>query len=393
MDWTEEEMSILIEAWKQVEVNAKDFHPTRNKVSGGCDHRIMQRLPQRFTQRRTACAISVQRYKVYEVIRAINQFDEKQQSIGGQLWVNLSKEERAKVPMPARVRKTSNLLTQKSYNMLLKLKSVRKWSKIRRVIKPKPEVSLTYTLPQRNCHSCWSGPQVRALVRSWSHAMKSSGTSVEAFGRQRSFSSATAYTPWNHSTLSAWRKMKRLAASYLFIQDFNTRHAPAKWFQLSDETQNVWLDWNALPADFEDISQEIFNEIHSVDFPDEDNKRPNRRIQSPHLPDSSPVEVPKARKQACDNHRECNSFYEHMERLQEKQFSQDMQRLRTEIQRDIRQNTDMVRDIFFERLGNPKENGDASFVANLLNDQHRQVRNQFAQFQNENDNIFVFDSA
>ncbi|KAL3661541.1 hypothetical protein V7S43_013301 [Phytophthora oleae] len=407
-DWTEEEMSMLIEAWKEVETKAKGFHPTRNKVSGGFDHRIVQLLPQRFSKRRTACAISVQRYKLYEAIRSINHFDEKQQSAGGQLWFNLSKEERSN-SMPVRIRKTGNILTQESYNTLVKLKSVRKWTKVRRVIKPKPKPSLTYVRPQKSCHSCWSAPEVRALVRSWSRVLKTSGTSVQAFDSQSDFDSATAYTPWNHSTFSAWRKMKRLVASYLFIQDFNGRHSPAKWFQLSDGTQDAWLDWGALPTDFEDISKDIFDEIHSIESPTrgqndspegnveakEDQKTPKLHAQSPHLPDSNPFEVPKSGKQVRDNHGECNSFYEQMERLQEKQFNQDIQRLRTEIQRDIRRSTDMVRAIFFERLGDPKEDGDASFVENLLNDQQRQVGDQFVQFQREHisESKYVYDSG
>ncbi|KAG7376606.1 hypothetical protein PHYPSEUDO_013045 [Phytophthora pseudosyringae] len=431
-DWTEEETTMLIDAWSDVESYMKSY----TKFAGGVDKHLAAHLSRHGSRARTPFAINCHRNKLYEIVRFINRFDEMQQSRGGRSWFDLSKPERDKLEMSVRIRKTSYALTRESYKTLVKLKSVQKWTKVRHVIAPKPKIALKGNIcrPEK-CHSCWSASEVKALVRSWSLVLKKSSTSVSAFVDQSSAQPATQYTPWNHCTVSAWRKMKRLATSYLFIRDFNDRRAPAKWFQLSDSEQNNWMDWDSLPADFEDISQDLFDEIHSVDIalavenattrsklseveaesslkalnqvgnssplitywssPDESVEgaeespkastvnppRPELRTKSPHLLTISPIRIQKGVKQTRDEHQECASFYEHMEQLQQKQFKQAIQRLRTEVERDIRLSTDMARAIFFERLGDPEESGDATFVANLLDEQQRQVRLHFAQFQ------------
>ncbi|KAI9993213.1 hypothetical protein PInf_015284 [Phytophthora infestans] len=207
--------------------------------------------------------------------------------------------------------------------------------------------------------------------------------------------------------------MKRIATSYLFIQDFDTRYAPAKWFELSDGAQNMWIDWNALPVDFEDISRDIYDEIHKVDFPSSslgknlytalphncsipreisgdnsivlklDPPGPKLRTISPLLPDFNLTKSPKSTMQACDQHKACNDLYEKMERRQNKQFKRAIRCLRTDIEREIREGADVARAVLFERLGSPGDSGDATFVANLLDDQQRQLRDRFARFQRD----------
>ncbi|KAG3002395.1 hypothetical protein JG687_00004133 [Phytophthora cactorum] len=424
--WTEEETTMLVKTWSAVESSSKNYRPTRNKFGGGLDDHIAAQFSLRSSKNRTPSGIHVQRCKLYDAIRFIHRFDEMQQTCGGTLWFDLSNQERDRVAMTDRATKTSLNLTRKAFNTLVKLKSVRKWTKVRHAVVPKPKayVEADVCSPEK-CHSCWSTFEVKSLVRSWSLFMKKSSSSVTAFVTQSSAESATSYTPWNHSTMSAWRKMMRIATSYLFIRDFNKRYAPAKWFQLSDGVQDMWLDWTTLPSDFEDISKDIYEEIHRVDFPlssqtvaigkvsskalgfntgspskelressliAHNPPRPKLRTESPHLADSNPTHTQEGAKHARDQHKECNDLYEYMEKLQNKQFKQGIQRLRADIERDIREGADAARAVLFDQLGNPGENGDATFVANLLADQQRQLRDRFAQFQRDesvvNQNLF-----
>ncbi|ETL48431.1 hypothetical protein L916_01957 [Phytophthora nicotianae] len=429
-EWTEEETAMLVEAWNTVESSSKDYHPTRNKFAGGLDERITELFSRRSNKKRSTSGVHVQRCKLYDAIRFIHRFDEMQQTCGGRLWFDLSTEERVKIATTDRTSKTVFALTRESYKTLVKLKSVRKWTNVRHAIVTKPKLYVEADLcgPEA-CSSCWSTSEVKSLVRSWCRFMKKSNCSVGAFVTQSSAESATSYTPWNHSTVSAWRKLKRIATSYLFIQDFNKRYAPAKWFQLSDGTQNMWLDWTALPADFEDISKDVYDEIRSVDFLESsqtiDNDKVNGRefnagrqlkalredhlvgnntprlkrvrTDSPHLPESKCTKTQKDSKQASDQHKACNDLYEHLERLQERQFKQAIQRLRSNLERDIRESTNAVRAVLFERLGDPGDSGDATFVANLLDDQQRQLRDRFLQFQRDettvNGDIFDISSS
>ncbi|EGZ21789.1 hypothetical protein PHYSODRAFT_247300 [Phytophthora sojae] len=437
-DWTKSDISLLIEIWSDLETGVAACRIDPQDLAGGMDKRIAALLPKQSKTPRSATSISCQRQHLYKAVRFISRFDELQQESGKRSWFDLSKEEQDRVEVPTRERKACENLTRESFIKLLKLKSVKKWANANNIALSKPKVVTTAvavnqkTLSLSSCHSCWSASELRDLVRSWSLVMKKSRTPVRDFVTQEyDQSSATLYTSWHHSTTSAWRKMKRLAASYLFIRNFDVRNAPAQWFQLSDGTQNSWMDWNALPPDFEDIPREIFDEIQAVDAdfdgvssasvkdqtsytkprnavmkwkvssPLSDNysssaesseeskkgrclspPRPKLRTKSPHLPYRSPTKAEDIPKRT-GYHQECNTLYEEVEQLQNKQFKQNITRLRTDIERDIRLSADTIRAVFFERLGEPGQSGDATFVANILEGQQRRIHERLVQFQRE----------
>ncbi|KAF4040885.1 hypothetical protein GN244_ATG06927 [Phytophthora infestans] len=410
LKWTEKETTKLIEVWSTVESSSKIRQPSK---FGGIDAHIAALFSSRGSNNRSAGSVHAQRSRLYDAIRFIHRFDEMQAAHGGRLWFDLSKQERAKVRMSGQANNTSLLLTRGSFNTLD--------THVRHAVVTKSIVDVKASVcSPENCHSCWSTTEVKSLVRSWVLFMKKTSNSVSRFVSESSAESATSYTPWNHSTASAWRKMKRIATSYLFIQDFDTRYAPAKWFELSDGAQNMWIDWNALPADFEDISRDIYDEIHKVDFPlsslgknlytalphncsipreiSGDNSivlkldppGPKLRRISPLLLDFNLTKSPKSTMQACDQHKECNDLYEKMERRQNKQFKRAIRCLRTDIEREFREGADVARAVLFERLGSPGDSGDATFVANLLDDQQRQLRDRFAQFQRDETKVNLF---
>ncbi|KAL4155419.1 hypothetical protein PRNP1_007529 [Phytophthora ramorum] len=429
-EWTEKEVSLMIELWRELESNPTAYMHSRTKSGGGINSHIAEQLSQRTNKSRTSDSIGCQRCKLYKVVQVVNRFNEIQQVAGGRLWFDLPREERHRVEMPTSVRKTCWNLTRASYKTLLQLKSVRKWAKVRKAIASKPKTEARH--PSK-CSSCWSPCEVKSLVQSWSHVMKKSTTLVSTFMAQAYGESATLYTPWSHSTFSAWRKMKRIAASYLFIRAFNERHAPVTWFQLSDSEQSLRVDWFALPAEFEDISHDIFDEMQRVDSSgctlpapapengtifsvpaDTEDGKPKKRIDQTLFSDCSSsdeseesteevstevtprpklrTEAPHGRvsgrvqtgtKRSYEDLQDCSTLYGPMEHLQKKQFKKTVSCLRADIERDLRLSTDLVRAIFFERLGEPGQSGDATFVANLLDQQQRQIRDRFAQFQRE----------
>ncbi|GMF15332.1 unnamed protein product [Phytophthora lilii] len=436
-DWTKSELSRMIEIWRDLEADIVARRINPKEVAGGIDKRICILLSQQAGTTRTPGAVSSQRSHLYQAVRFISRFNVAQQVAGGRSWFKLSKEEQDRVPMTARERAICLNLTQESFNKLVKLKSVKKWTHFRKEkgLTPRAAMSSSNCSPSK-CNASRPAAGVKDIVQAWILALQKSNTSVSSFVARGYEQSATLYTSWEYSTISAWRKMRRIAASYLFIRDFNERHAPARWFQLSDGDQDGLLDWEALPADFEDISEDIFDEISRVDTsssavnyeattkqlvnqprtaeidtgqsdPDgcsdspftqnfsgstesvKSQVNPVQRLPRPKLCTTSPhlsedqAETQSATLQGTDHHEEFDASYDHVHKLQAKRLKKTVKQLRSDLERDISSTTDVVRAIFFERFGNPGQNGDATFVANLLGEQQRHVRDLLDTFERE----------
>ncbi|KAE9350427.1 hypothetical protein PR003_g5373 [Phytophthora rubi] len=426
-DWTQSEVSLMVEIWRQLETGVAAYRINSQELVGGIDERIAALLARQITTTRSPGSIGNQRAILYKAVRFISRFDEFQQESENRSWFDLTKEEQGRVEIPTRERKACMNLTRESFNKLVKLKSVKKWANSHNVALPKPK-TVVVNRETRNLSSCnsWSTADVRVLVRSWSLVMQKSNTLVKDFVTQEYDQSAMLYTPCHHSTKTAWQKMKRLAASYLFIRDFSAQNAPAQWFTLSNGARN---DRSALPADFEDIPRAIFDELRAVDdFLQSDKSRNSvakswdfkvssplpdncssstesteeyttncslsppspRPKKSPQFPDSSLTKVDNNPKRTTSQHEECNVLCEDMEQLQKKQLKQGITRLRTDIERDIRISADMIRPIFFEHFGDPGQNGDATFIANALEGQQRRIHEHFVKFQRDQCSDYVF---
>ncbi|GMF29602.1 unnamed protein product [Phytophthora fragariaefolia] len=418
-DWTKSEVSLMVDIWRDLETDIAAHRIDPRGLAGGINNQIAALLSKETKTTRTAGAIANHRLILYKAIRFISRFEEFQQQAGTSSWFDLRQEEQNQVEIPTRVRKACMCLTRESFNMLVKLKSVKKWSHLYKTVLSKPAgvVARRANPTSSRSHPWWSSVDLRDLVHSWSMFMKKSGKSVCAFMDQAYDEAVVQFTPKNHSAMSVWRKMKRIAASYLFIREFNAQNAPTQWFQLSDAAQNERLNWSTLPAEFEDISRAIFDEVRKVDeqalsigaknairctspknsdcrfnfkksysFSEtcpssEQLKSPNMATKSPQHRRPSPVQIDL--KRSTDNHRECNALYEYMEQLQKKQFKQEIAQLQSNIERGIRHSVDMVRAVSFERLGGPSQSGDAAFVENILEGQNRRIRERFAHFQRE----------
>jgi hypothetical protein len=454
-DWTTEEVSRLVEHWRSLESAPKARCRNPKESQGSLDKQLAGQFPRQSSRARSHRAISKKRANLYEAIRFAGTFNEMQTFSGERVWFDLTEKEQSEVEVPTRVRKTLSTLTRESYNTLVKMKSVRKWTKVRKALSPKPKTPVTEdSRHSSKCRSCWSAAEVKQLVSTWGLVLSTSNTSIRTFERQDYDASARLYAPWNRSTLSSWRKMKRIAASYLFIRAFDEQQAPRQWFQLSDGAQNLHIDWSNLPPDFEDIGRDVFGQIQRLDASlssasspargtsdlerskpivkepgeaiealnrdiksssslrgDPDRPRPANSVEtvalppppshgeprkaSPRLRYPSPPTAHKGAKRTRDIHGECIAFYNHMEQHHKNQVTQAIQRLKADLQRDTELGADTVRTIFFERLGTPGQNGDAAFVSNLLKEQQRQVRVRLDQFQREHcanvvHNEFVF---
>ncbi|RLN70385.1 hypothetical protein BBJ28_00018676 [Nothophytophthora sp. Chile5] len=151
------------------------------------------------------------------------------------------------------------------------------------------------------------------------------------------------------------------------------------------------MDWSALPDDFEDIGWDVFDEIRRVDCFALERDAEQERGQC-RSPSSSPQRFASVRdgKEVHNSpekskHSDCKAVIDRMVQRQSQRLERAIRELRVDVERDVRRSAEMLSAIFFDRLGKPGLQGDATFVARLLEIQQQQVSGRFARLQDAHD--------
>ncbi|KAK1932353.1 hypothetical protein P3T76_012347 [Phytophthora citrophthora] len=331
--WTEKEISILVQAWSEVE----EKYPLLicERGMGSLHSKMYALFSQRSTFPRSSLAVNHAKNHIRGFVLFVAKYDKERLKDGGRLWFDLSLEERKERHklVPRRSRGLMTAMSKETFGKLLKMERVQRWLDGDAVVGGQEQTQAEHVEPE-------------------------SKTKLPMKRKTDSVSYTCGISP------PVFPNKKQL------VEELEEKHCFPVQERSDTSTCSLYSD-NDEDSAFSTPGREENPSPSSMDS----NKDAGSAFTTPEREEKLPVEF-----QSNVKHRDCYLLLENMMKLQVKKMHRSVSQLRAKIDSTVKQCSEMLISIIRNQFDDPESNSDVAFVKKVFNMQQQQIRDRFDQF-------------
>ncbi|KAG6610948.1 uncharacterized protein IUM83_08125 [Phytophthora cinnamomi] len=336
--WNETEIDILVQVWSEVEAKYPALRCSRG--AGTLHAKLYAQFSKRCKFTRSSCAVNRAKNRLRIFALFVTKFNEDRRKEGERLWFELSVEEREqrRALLPANIRGLTTSVSQKTFATLLTMERAQRWLE--------------------------SAP---ADVKQVDDPMDDRST----------LSFLSSLPPSPHLALPTEVPKDQDDGEHDLSSMFESTHPSTEQCAKEAEDQlSIGGSESSLCSPLSSFGDDKSSKESNF-------KRFKPRVQvSPRTHTPEEKETAGQEPQRKLKHRECNALLENMIKLQNKIMRRAESKLRADIEDEVQRSSEMLRSISSNQSDEDVEgNGDAAFVAKVLDMQLQQVQNRFDEFE------------